>query len=342
MVSRKPTSLDIAYRAGVSQATVSRALRDSPLVNIDTRKRIREIAEELNYQVDRSASSLRSGNTRTLALLIFEDAPDAACPINPFFLNMLGSITRACSARDYDLLVSMQKPGEDWYARYEEAHRADGLILLGYGDYIDSHPTLERLCENGAHWVLWGPRLEFARASYVGCDNQLGGYRATRHLLDQGRRQFCFIGNNAAEVAPEFADRYAGFRRALEEAGIGEAARTQEPAESSEASGRIAVRNLVNRGFEADALVCASDLIALGALKELEERSINVPREVSVMGFDDIEAATFCNPPLSTMRQDVTLAGATLIELLLQQIEAGNFVSRVMEPELIVRSSCGA
>ncbi|MEM6606223.1 MAG: substrate-binding domain-containing protein, partial [Pseudomonadota bacterium] len=96
------------------------------------------------------------------------------------------------------------------------------------------------------------------------------------------------------------------------------------------------------RGFEADALVCASDLIALGALKELEERSINVPREVSVMGFDDIEAATFCNPPLSTMRQDVTLAGATLIELLLQQIEAGNFVSRVMEPELIVRSSCGA
>ncbi len=342
MANRKPTSLDIAYRAGVSQATVSRALRDSPLVNIDTRKRIQEIAEELNYQVDRSASSLRSGNTRTLALLIFEDAPDAACPINPFFLNMLGSITRACSARDYDLLVSLQKADEDWYARYEEAHRADGMILLGYGDYIDSHPTLARLCENGAHWVLWGPRLEFSQASYVGCDNRLGGHQATQHLLQLGRQRFAFIGSNAPEQAPEFADRYTGFCQALAEAGIDPATSTQVFAESNEASGRLAVQALADRGFEADALVCASDLIALGALHELKERGVDVPGDVSVMGFDDIEAATFCNPPLSTMRQDVTLAGATLVELLLQQLEAGSYESRVMEPKLIVRASCGA
>ncbi len=342
MPNRKPTSFDIAYRAGVSQATVSRALRDSPLVNADTRKRIREIAAELNYQVDRSASSLRSGNTRTLALLLFEDAPDAASPINPFFLQMLGSITRECSARDYDLLVSMQRPGEDWYARYEEAHRADGLILLGYGDYVDSHPTLERLCENGAHWVLWGPSLEFGRASYVGCDNRLGGYRATQHLLDNGRQRLAFVGNKVAGQAPEFADRYAGYRKATMAAGLDGGSSTQVTAENSEGSGRQAVKTLLDEGFEPDGLVCASDLIALGALQELKTRKLSVPGTISVMGFDDIEAAAYGNPPLSTMRQDVILAGANLVDLVVRQIEHDEYESQVMEPELIVRASCGA
>ncbi len=341
MPERKATSFDIAARAGVSQSTVSRALRNSPLVNPETRERVQAIARELNYQVDRTASSLRTGHTRTLALLLFEDAPDQASSINPFFLSMLGSITKACSAHDYDLLVSFQSPEEDWYARYEEAHRADGLILLGYGDYVSAHPTLQRLADSGAHWVIWGPRLHFEHGICVGSDNQLGGYRATQHLLGLGRRKVAFLGCNS-EQAPEFADRYKGYAQALEEAGLSVDDDLQVYAESTEASGADAVASLYEAGVEIDGLVCSSDLIAIGAMRWLQAKGVDVPSDVAIVGFDDIQAAAYCTPALTTVRQDVKAAGETLVDVALQLIETGEEKSRLLEPQLIVRESCGA
>lgn len=340
MPERKATSFDIAALAGVSQSTVSRALRDSPLVNAETRARVQEAARELNYQVDRSASSLRTGNTRTLTLLLFEDAPDEASSINPFFLSMIGSITKACSAHDYDLLVSFQRPEEDWYAHYEEAHRADGLILLGYGDYVSAHPTLQRLADSGAHWVIWGPRVNFEHGICVGSDNLLGGYRAGRHLVDAGRKKIAFLGCNS-EQAPEFADRYRGYTQALEEAGITPDADLQAYAESTEASGADAVASLIDADVEIDGLVCASDLIAIGAMRWLQGKGFDVPGDVAIVGFDDIQAAAYCSPTLTTVRQDVKEAGGTLVEVLLQLIETGTEKSRLLEPQLIVRDSCG-
>src|SRR5690606_1607464 len=113
-IKGKPTSLDIAHLAGVSQPTVSRALSGSPMVNEETRKRILAIAEQLNYKVDKNASNLRRQHSGTLALLFFEDPTPDDSAINPFFLSMLGSITRACGQRGYDLLISFQQASEDW------------------------------------------------------------------------------------------------------------------------------------------------------------------------------------------------------------------------------------
>ena len=130
------TSFDIAYLAGVSQPTVSRALRNSPLVSEGTRKKVQEIAKQVNYKVDRNAANLRTKTTKTIALLIFEDPTLDDSQINPFFLSMLGSITRSAALEGYDLLVSFQQLSEDWHSEYELSHRADGIILLGYGDYV--------------------------------------------------------------------------------------------------------------------------------------------------------------------------------------------------------------
>ena len=140
----KPTSLDIAHIAQVSQATVSRALRNSPLVRPETRARIQQIAAELGYTTDRSAAGLRTRRSQTLALLLFEESPDEA-QINPFFLNMLGHITRAAARRGFDLVVSFQQQSEDWHTDYTVSNRADGLILLGYGDYVSYADRLKRL-----------------------------------------------------------------------------------------------------------------------------------------------------------------------------------------------------
>src|SRR3546814_11976660 len=105
----KATSIDIAHLTGVSQATVSRALRGSPLVNEETRRRIQAAADQLNYKVDKNASNLRRMHTGMLALLFFEDPTADESHINPFFLSMLGSINRACALRGYDLLISFQQ-----------------------------------------------------------------------------------------------------------------------------------------------------------------------------------------------------------------------------------------
>ena len=132
----KPKAIDIAYLAGVSQPTVSRALRGSPMVSEETRRRIETIAQQLNYKVDKNASNLRRQHSDTLALLLFEDPTPDDSLINPFFLPMLGSITRACAQHGYDLLVSFQQLSDDWHVDYEDSRKADGLILLGYGDYL--------------------------------------------------------------------------------------------------------------------------------------------------------------------------------------------------------------
>ncbi|MAO97347.1 MAG: LacI family transcriptional regulator, partial [Citromicrobium sp.] len=123
----KPTSFDIAYKAGVSQPTVSRALRGDRSVSKATRERIEQIARELNYTVDRNASSLRSQRSNTIALLFFEDPTPDDSMINPFFLAMLGSITRACANHGLDLLISYQRMEDDWHTRYQDSMRADGL-----------------------------------------------------------------------------------------------------------------------------------------------------------------------------------------------------------------------
>ena len=334
----KPTSFDIAFLAGVSQPTVSRALRGSPMVSLETRKRIEEIARQLNYRVDKNASNLRSQHSNTLALLLFEDPTPDDSLINPFFLSMLGSITRASARQGYDLLVSFQQFSKDWQQDYEDSRKADGIILLGYGDYEEYRPRLERLVEQGTHFVRWGPVLEGQPGISVGCDNMQGGYDVTRHLLTSGRRRIAFLGT-ASTHYPEFFDRYRGHERALMEAKVSTSSALQVDAITTEESGFQAANELRARGVEFDAIVAASDLIAIGALRALQDAGVDVPRQVAVTGFDDIPAASVTSPPLTTVMQDTRRAGELLVETLLSQITGEAVANRVISTKLVVRKS---
>ncbi len=334
----KPTSFDIAYLAGVSQPTVSRALRGSPVVSLETRKRIEEIARQLNYRVDKNASNLRSQHSNTLALLLFEDPTPDESQINPFFLSMLGSLTRASARRGYDLLISFQQLSNDWQQDYEDSRKADGIILLGYGDFEEYRPRLEKLVAQGTHFVRWGPVLDGQPGISIGSDNSQGGYDVTRHLIDTGRKRIAFIGN-ATSHYPEFFDRYRGYERALAEARVKTSASLQADAINLEEAGFNAVRELQARGARFDAIVAASDLIAIGALRALQETGIEVPRQVAVVGFDDIPAASLTNPPLTTVMQDTRRAGELLVESLLRQIDGEAVTNSVIPTKLVVRKS---
>ena len=336
----RPTSFDIAYLAGVSQPTVSRALRGDSSVSQATREKIEAIARELNYTVDKNASSLRSQRSNTIALLFFEDPTPDEGNINPFFLSMLGSITRECANRGLDLLISFQQMEDDWHVQYQDAHRADGLILLGYGDYTAYEQKLEQLVHQGTHFVRWGSVREDNIGPTVGSDNFGAGKTAGDHLIGLGRKRIAFLGD-ADEGYPEFADRYAGLCAAMREAGIEADARLRKDALTNEADGYKAAAELIADGAEFDAIFAASDLIAIGALRALTEAGLKVPDDVALVGFDDIPAAGQANPPLTTLMQDMRGAGGALLEALLIAIDDGTIERRELPTRLVVRASTG-
>ncbi|WP_028773859.1 LacI family DNA-binding transcriptional regulator [Shewanella waksmanii] len=337
-MSIKATSIDIAYRAGVSQSTVSRALRNSPLVNEETKQKIHAIAKELNYKVDKNASNLRTQSSLTLALLLCEDPTNDDSHINPFFLTMLGSITRATARQGYDLLVSFQQLSSDWHADYEDSNKADGIILLGYGDFKDYQEKLAKLIEQHTHFVIWGPEQHSDGRLSVGCDNQQGGFIATQHLLQLGAKDIAFLGD-ASEHSPEFKSRYLGYSQALSAKKLPVNRALQYSAISTESSGYDAAMALINAKQQFDSIFCASDLIAIGAIRALKEQGINVPEQVKVVGYDDLPVASFANPPLTTVKQDTKLAGEILVECLLKQIRGEPVDSQLIKTSLVVRGS---
>ena len=336
--SGRPTSFDIAYQAGVSQPTVSRALRGDRSVSAATRERIEQIARELNYTVDKNASSLRSQRSNTIALLFFEDPTPDESMINPFFLAMLGSITRACASRGLDLLISFQRMEDDWHVRYQDSHRADGLILLGYGDYTVYRKRLDQLEEQGTHFARWGSVSKDTSGATVGTDNVQAGRMAGEHLLAQGRRRIAFLGH-ASDQYPEFAGRYAGLCEALRALDIRPDEALQRDAITTEEAGYGAMKAMLDEGRTFDAVFAASDLIAIGAMRALSEAGKAVPADVAVVGFDDIPAASLTTPPLTTVMQDVRGAGEALIETLSGQIEGREPSLRKLPGKLIVRAS---
>ncbi|MBR9912252.1 MAG: LacI family transcriptional regulator [Gammaproteobacteria bacterium] len=339
MKERRATSLDIAYRAGVSQSTVSRALRNSPLVTPETRQKIQEIARELNYRVDKNAAGLRSQSSKTLALLLFEDPTTDDSHINPFFLSLLGSITRFSSGHGYDLLLSFQQFSEDWHIDYEVSSRADGIILLGYGDYMTYREKLEQLDNAGARFIIWGPKEEGQPGLSLSCDNFAGGRAGAEHLIQLGHRQIAFIGGNT-QRSPEFMLRYQGHMEALREAGIEPEPGLQHEAYNFEEEGCEGVHKLLRSGKKFTAIQCASDLIAIGAIRALREHQLEVPRDISVLGFDDIPAASYMYPPLTTVHQDTHRSGELLVAKLIQLIEGETVQSELVTPRLVERQSC--
>lgn len=336
-----PTSRDIADLAGVSQATVSRALRNSPLVREETRAKIQQIARDLNYFVNRNAAGLRTHVSNTIALLLFDDTVGTDTKMNLFFLSMLDNITRSAARLGYDVLVSLQQLTDDWHVEYQASHRADGLILLGYGDYAEYRQKLNALSAANTRFIIWGPLVKDQPGHSFGCDNESGGYQATKHLLDLGRRRIAYIGHMARR-SPEHVARYEGYARAHSEAGLEPNDRLRVPADNSESLGYQAVQQLLDSGQAFDAIFAVTDLIAIGAMRALQDAGMHVPDDIGVVGFDDMPLAKYVTPGLTTVQQNAEMGGDGLVEGIVGLIKGELVESKLMAPKLIVRESCGA
>lgn len=341
MKVENPTSRDIAELAGVSQATVSRALRNSPLVRKETRDRVHRIARDLNYSVNRNAAGLRTHQSNTIALLLFDETDGTDTRMNLFFMSFLDNITRVAAERGYDVLLSLQQLHDDWHVKYQASHRADGLILLGYGDYAEYHEKLNSLAAANTRFIIWGPIVQDQPGHSFGCDNKLGGYLATKHLIDLGRKRIAYIGRKERR-SPEHAARYAGYAAALREVSREPNDDLRVPADNSERLGYRAAVQLIESREPFDAIFAGTDLIGIGAMRAIKEAGLRVPDDIAVVGFDDMPLASHVTPALSTMRQNPRAAAEGLVNGVIGLIEGKPVESTLMEPTLIVRDSCGA
>ncbi len=325
---------DLAKRAGVSEATVSRALADSPLIAQKTRKRIQEIAARSGYRVNPVASSLRSRITRTIAVLIPLQHEAKQAISDPFFMELLGYIADALSERGYSLLLAkVNNSAADWIGESTRARRADGVIVIGQSLL---HGVLNEAAASGAKMVVWGQRLEDQRYVTVGSDNQSGGYLATSHLIDQGCNRIAFFGDTRV---PEVDARRQGYVRALEQHGLDQAPRLEIAVHFGAEAAYQEAKALLDSGLQFDGIFAASDVIAMSTMRALAEHKLRVPQDVSVVGFDGLPMAMFATPPLTTIRQDLATSGKLLVEKLLDSIAGREVHSSVLPAELIVRSS---
>jgi DNA-binding LacI/PurR family transcriptional regulator len=325
---------EVAKRAGVSLSTVSRALAGSPLISEKTRRRVAKVAARLDYRVDAAGSSLRTGLTRTAAVVIPLGHAAEQRFSDPFFLEMIGAIADELSAVGYSMLLSkvIEDPAA-WIGAAVRERRTDGIIVIGQSLH---HASLNELAGLDFPLVVWGARQKDQRYISVGSDNAAGARLATDHLLSQGCRDILFVGDPAL---PEVAARLEGYAAALKAAGIRRRRRLELAVGFGDDSVCPAVTSLLEQRVSFDGIFACSDSLAMRAMRALLERGRRIPEDVAVVGFDDIAFTAFTTPALSTVRQDVRFGARSLVGNLMRAIEKLPGESIVVPTELVIRGS---
>jgi DNA-binding LacI/PurR family transcriptional regulator len=330
------TIADIARLAGVSKATVSRALNDSPLIGADTKERIRAIAREHRFQMNVPARRLSLKQSHVVGLMTYEYRSDLPMP-DAFMLEMMSGVTSGLHENDYDLLVFHAAPDDlDWPRRYLETGRVDGFILLS-ATCTKAH--LDAAVATKAPLIVWGLPHETHPFCTVSGDSFAGGKLATEHLLRTGRERIAYLGGPAKAV--ESQDRLRGYEAALREAG-----KSVDPElvvhaswDRPEETGAARMRELLGRAPEIDAVFAASDRLAIGAMDAIRAHGRSIPDDLGVVGYDDVALAQHSDPPLTTIRQDGPLAGKLLARHLIEHLQTGVVTNVSIPAELVVRRS---
>lgn len=331
---RRPTSADVAARAGVSRTTVSFVLNDRPGTNISvtTRERVLVAAAELGYHPHASARGLAGGMSHILGFVLRQSAEQVAG--DAALAETLSGLASAARTAGFRVMVEPLDPVNGSYDSLLRAQHADGIVVSG--PRFDDEDLL-RLARDGFPIVLqgWLPGLD---APSVDIDNVSGAMRAVEHLIGLGWRRIACI-TNAPLTYTAAQQRLDGYRAALEAAGLPFDDRLVAHASFDAGSGHRAMALLLSQG-PIEAVFVASDVVAFGAIAAIREAGLRVPDDISIVGFDDIELAAFFDPPLTTVRLPAYDLGIAAGTALLDRVAGRPVPDRtLLSTELIVRSS---
>lgn len=319
--------------AGVSIATVSRAINEPTKVADETRRRVTEAIAHTGYTTNAMARSLRMRRSNMILIL----APDVG---DPNFSNILVGLETEASKRGYGVLIGNTQNDatrETDYLRFISSNQADGLILFTghqpYGFGNDGGET--RL----PPMVAVNEPIANSEVPFVGVDNFEGARVATEHLVSQGHRRIAFIGHSTSKAVNRLREQ--GYRAALEGHGIAVDPLLILDGDGTTESGRQAAEHMFVRDVLPTAFFCVNDATALGVIIALNARRYDLPRQFSVMGFDDISFASFVSPSLTTMKQPRLKIGEEAMDLLLALLTGQKVQQKevLLRAELIVRNS---
>ncbi|MFF2962256.1 LacI family DNA-binding transcriptional regulator [Streptomyces sp. NPDC057963] len=332
----RPTLEEVAARAGVGRGTASRVINGSPRVSAQTREAVEAAVAALGYVPNRAARALAGNRTDAVALVVPE--PETRFFAEPYFSDIVRGVGAALADTDMQLLLTLVGSDRERrrLAQYLTAHRVDGVLLVSV--HADD-PLPDLLEQLGMPAVMSGRRSASEPLAAVDSDNFGGARAAVDHLISRGRRSIATITGRLDVYGAR--RRLDGYREAVAAAGLGPDEQLIAPADFSEEGGAQAMRDLLARRPDVDAVFAASDVMAAGARQVLREAGRRIPDDVALIGFDDSAVARHMDPALTSVRQPIEEMGRTMARVLLQEI-AGENQERpqiVLPTELVVRDS---
>jgi len=323
---------DIARRAGVSHSTVSRALADSPLVNSRTKARIKELARDMGYAPSAIARAMSTRRTPTVGLVVTTIA-------DPFVAEVVRGVEETALDRGYNVILcdSTGDPDREIAAvRTLREKWVDAVIVTSswVGDFY------AQLAEIRVPVVLINNQQAGQYSFSVRNDDWNGGRLAGRYLLEIGHRYIAYVAGPAQATSSRL--RLEGCQDVLHQAGTEIPQEWVVQGDGRPGSGEGAVASLLGQGTRPTAVFCYNDMTAMGVLRATKGRGLSVPRDMSILGYDDIAAAPYLDPPLTTIAQAKYILGQKAIEMALDLIQGQPVADILLQPELIVRESCAA
>ena len=309
-----PASIkDIAKEAGVSHTTVSRALRGSPLISEETTKRIQEKAHKLGYLPSAAARSLKTNRSQAIGVIVSHID-------DPYFSEVLRGIEEVAQGSNYSLFMAASQHNPEREATIVQAmrqHRVDGVIICSttFSDQQSQH-----LSKYGIPIVVVNNQAVEDYRYSIYHDDVDGSRQLTRHLIALGHRKIAYLGNSSSGRTTQ--DRLTGFHQEMDSAGLPIPDRfVYETPDSDPEKSVLAVDHFLNLPERPTAIVCFNDMTAIGMLKNLRERGVLIPGEISITGFDNIVFSNYTNPPLTTFDQPKRFIGQKAAELILSLLD---------------------
>jgi LacI family transcriptional regulator len=325
---------DIAQMSGVSRSTVSRVINGDRNVHENTRQRVQEVIERINFQPNLAARGLAVGRTRVLGMVIPQGV--GAIFADPYFPLLIQGVTSACNLRDYSVMLWLAEPEYERRTISQVLYSGlvDGVVV---SSMLTDDALIERLVESNHPFITVGRHPTNEKVSYVDVDNRLGAYQAVNYLLRSGRRRIATITGPQNMIAGQ--DRYQGYLEALRERGISTSLDLVAEGDFSDQGGYLGMKRLLLHN--PDAVFAASDAMAFAAMRAIKESGRSVPGDIAIIGFDDIPHSALATPPLTTVRQPIQRTGSLAAETLIDMIEHPDPAPRrvVLTTELVIRSS---
>ncbi|MDI5963797.1 LacI family DNA-binding transcriptional regulator [Streptomyces sp. SL13] len=329
---RRPTLDEVALRAGVSRSVASRAINNTRDVSRAAREAVDKAVRELGYVPNPTARALATSQAGTVLLAVSHDEPGLFA--DPFFARVIVGINAALEKTDLVLMLLLadSERGRERLERVLRSRRADGIMLLALHGEDPLHHLAQRL---DLPVVLGGRPLHGEPSWYVDADNRGGARLATEHLIASGRRRIAAITGRQDTRAG--VERHRGHREAMAVAGL-DSSRT-EAADFTEAGGAEAMRRLLERFGDLDAVFAQSDNMAAGAVRTLKAAGRSVPGDVAVAGFDDLPVALTTEPALTTVHQPVQALGQEMAKMLIALMAGEQPTPLLLPTHLVVRAS---